>query len=317
MRISILQVERRKERGLQEKSLTSENPVADAVPELAAELRCAVAARYEESGAAQYGISLEELQRYVGVVVARYGAGLSDGEKLALVRSLHITELALARACSLGSDAAWTEFLARYRADLRRAASQIAKDEGAGRELADELYAELYGLPNQQGRRVSKFDYYMGRGSLAGWLRTVLAQRHVDRCRSRARNVSLDEEMESGGSFAAPEENPAPAPDDRVAEAVGKVLAELNSEERFLLASCYLDRQTLAAIGRCLGVAESTISRRLNKLTAMMRKRIRKRLLSSGMNARKCDEMLQDLDVRDLNIDVTRNLRQEKDIQTF
>jgi RNA polymerase sigma-70 factor (ECF subfamily) len=302
---------------LQEKLLASENPFAAEVPSVAPELRSAVAARYEESGGARYGISQEAFVGYVAAVVVRYGADFSPEEKLALVCGLRVEELVLARACSLGSDAAWAEFLARFRGELYRAARQIARDDTAGSDLADEFYAELYGLPNQQGRQVSKLDYYMGRGSLGGWLRTVLAQRHVDRCRSRARDVSLDEELESGIAFAAKEEPPPAVRDNQVEEAIGQTLAELSSEERFLLASYFLDRRRLAEIGRQLGTAESTICRRLKKVTLMVRKRIRKRLISSGLDVRRCDEILEELDVRDLQVDVERILRQEKKIQTF
>jgi len=315
--ISIPQVERQGARSLQINLPGAENPVAEGAPEAAGQLGEAIGARYEESGATRYGISQESFRGIVLAVVERYGAEISDGEKSALIRSLHIEELVLTRACAAGNDAAWTEFLARFRGEAYRAASQIAKDDAAGRELADELYAELYGLPNQEGRRVSKLDYYMGRGSLAGWLRTVLAQRHVDRCRSHARNVSLDEQLESGVAFAAISDAPAPPANDRVAEAVAKTLSVLDSDERFLLVSYYLDRRTLAAIGRQLGMAESTISRRLKRVTSMVRKKIRKQLVLCGMDPRRCDEILEELDVRDLNVDVERNLRQEKQDPTF
>jgi RNA polymerase sigma-70 factor (ECF subfamily) len=302
---------------LQKDFLVTESSAAAGIPQAARELCDAIDLRYEESGAARFGMSREMFRGYVAAVVERYGAGLGDGEKMTLVCSLRVEELVHARACSAGNDAAWEVFLARYRGELYRAAVQIAHDDAAGRELADELYAELYGMPNQEGRRVSKFDYYMGRGSLAGWLRTVLAQRHVDRFRSRARDVSLDDQLESGVAFAAKTETPETAPDDRVAQAVGAVLQEQDSEGRFLLASYYLDRRRLAEIGLQLGAAESTISRRLKRLTSTVRKRIRKRLVSGGMDARRCDEIMEEIDVRDLNVDVERNLRQEKKIPTF
>ncbi len=302
---------------MQEKLLASENTLAAEVSGLAPELRRVVAALYAESGGVRYEISQEAFEGYVAAVVERYGADFSEQEKFVLVRGLCVEELVLARACSLGSEAAWADFLAKYRGELYRAAQQIARDDTAGRDLADEIYAELYGLPNQQGRRVSKLDYYMGRGSLAGWLRTVLAQRHVDRCRARSRDVSLDEEMESGVAFAAKDETPPAVGDPGVEEAVSKVLSELNSEERFLLAAYYLDRRRLAEIGRQLGMAESTVCRRLKKVTSIVRKRIRKRLISGGVDARRCDEILEEMDVRDLQVDVERNLRQEKKIQTF
>ncbi len=294
-----------------------EGSSAEDVSSLATQVRAAIELRYEESGAARYDIKQAAFGHYVAAVVARYGTEFGNAERVALVQSLRLEELVLARACSAGNDVAWGDFLARFRDEMYRAAVQITRDEATGRELADGLYAELYGLPNQDGRRISKLNYYMGRGSLAGWLRTVLAQRHVDRCRSQARDVSLDEQLESGVAFAAKADNSELYPDDRVAEAVGKTLAELNSEDRLLLASYYLDRQTLAAIGRQLGVHESTVSRKLEKLTGTIRKRIHKRLRSNGMDERRCAEILQEIDVRDLNINVERNLRQEKKTATF
>lgn len=272
--------------------------------------------RYGESGGGRFGITPEVFQEHVARVVLRYGAEFSDAERMALVRSLHVEELVLARACSAGIESAWDEFVARFRGMLNQAATRITRDSAAGRELADGLYAELYGLPNRDGRLVSKLDYYMGRGSLSGWLRTVLAQRHVDRCRAYAKDVSLDEQIEKGVTFAASEEG-GEAPDKTVAKVVGRTLSELNCEERFLLASYYLDRQTLAQIGRQLGMHESTVSRKMEKLTATIRKRIRNRLHAGGMIERRCSEVMEELDVRELNVDVAASLRQEKKVESF
>jgi RNA polymerase sigma-70 factor (ECF subfamily) len=287
------------------------------VPQMTKELRDTIERRFEESGAARYGITQEMFHGYVAAVVKRYAADFDQIDMIALARGLRIEELVLARACSAGHEAAWDAFLARYRDEMHRAAVQIARDEGVGRELADGLYAELYGLPNRDGQRVSKLDYYMGRGSLAGWLRTVLAQHHVDRCRSNSRDVSLDEQLEAGVAFAAKPENAEPATDNCVVKAVSETLAELKSEERFLLASYFLDQRTLAAIGRQLGVHESTVSRKLERVTAAVRKRIRMRMQSGGMDARRCDEILEELDVRDLSFDVKKNLGQESKGEAF
>ena len=78
-----------------------------------------------------------------------------------------------------------------------------------------------------------------------------------------------------------------------------------------------VDQRTLAAIGRQLGMRESTVSRKLERVTGAVRKRIRMRMLSSGMDARRCDEILEELDVRDLPVDVKRNLGQENKVETF
>jgi len=280
-------------------------------------LRDAIRARCGESKAERYGMDADTFERHVRAVVARYAEAAPVQDQIALVKSLHIEELVLARACSAGNDAAWDALLSRYRTDLYRAACQMTRDDAAGRELAKGLYAELYGLPNREGRRISKLDYYMGRGSLAGWLRTVLAQKHIDRCRAGARDVSLDEQMEQGAAFAAEASAPAPVEAGPAGAAIASSLAECTAEERFLLASYFLDGRTLAQIGRHMGVHESTISRKLDRLTVRLRKRIRKRLLAGGMGAAECDELLAELDVRDIDVDVAANLRQEKGIGTF
>ena len=277
----------------------------------------AIDQRYGESGAEPYDIPLERFRQIVAATVIRYAANVETAEQLQLLASLHVAELALARACSAGNEAAWDTFLARFRSSLYAAANRITRNDTTGRELADGLYAELYGLPDRNGRRVSKLDYYMGRGSLEGWLRTVLSQQYVDRYRSQSREVSLDEQIEAGVSFADRTPAPTPEPDARMAEAVAQELATLGGEERFLLASYYLDGRTLANIASQLRVHESTISRRLERLTRELRKRVRKRLEAAGVNRRRCEELLQDLDVRDLNVDVAANLRQETSPATF
>ena len=145
----------------------------------------------------------------------------------------------------------------------------------------------------------------------------MLAQQHVNRYRSHAKDVSLDEQVEAGVSFAAKPEAAALVADERLPHAIAQSLGELDSEERFLLASYYLDQRTLADIGRQLRVHESTVSRKLEKLTGTLRKRIRKRLQVAGVDPRRCDELLHELDVRDLDVDLAANLRQERPTQTF
>ncbi len=299
---------------LPEPSTPVEIPVS---PVFGSGIEEAIARRYGESGAESYDISPESFKAIVAAVLIRYGAKGNEAECLELVASLRVEELVLARACSAGNEKAWDVFISRFRAALHATACRLTRDEASGRELADGLYADLYGIPNSEGRRVSKLDYYMGRGSLEGWLRTVLARQHIDRCRTHAKDVSLDEQIEHGVCFAHPPESPASATDDRLSAAIAETLAELGNEERFLLASYYLDQRTLADIARQLGVHESTVSRKLDRLTAGLRKRIRKRLQSAGVDSRFCDELLRELDVRDVEVDVAASLKQERTVGTF
>jgi RNA polymerase sigma-70 factor (ECF subfamily) len=280
-------------------------------PALSDAVCAAIVRRYPEPQAERYGVAPESFSQIVTVVVVRYAGKSSETEQLELVTALRVEELLLARACSAGNETAWEVFLTRFRVPLYETAYRMTKDEATGRELADGLYADLYGVPNDQGRRVSKLDYYTGRCSLEGWLRSVLARQYVDRYRAQNKNVSLEEQAEAGVSFAAHPIADEPVADVRVAAAVAQTLAELSAEDRFLLAAYYLDQRTLAEIGRQLRVHESTISRKLERLTLALRKRVRKRWQAAGLSPRRCDELLQELDVRDLNIDVAANLRQE------
>ena len=56
-----------------------------------------------------------------------------------------------------------------------------------------------------------------------------------------------------------------------------------------------------------LGVHESTISRKLDKLAKSLRKQIMAGLNRRGMSRRQAEEAL-DVDVRDLQVDIRRSL---------
>src|SRR5579871_1999857 len=230
--------------------------------------------------------------------------------------SLRVDELALARACAAGNNSAWEVFLTRYREKLYLSALRIAREDSAARELADTLYADLYGTNTRDGQRVSKLASYTGRGSLEGWLRTVLAQEYVNRYRRTKRLVSLEEESEEGVQFQAPDPEPVAPSDNRLSEATDEALAYLSGEDRMILSSYYLDGRTLAEIARLLGVHESTISRKLDKLAKSLRKQIVGGLARRGMSRRQAEEALE-IDVRDLQVDIRRSLAQESPAPAF
>ena len=270
---------------------------------------------YRKAGAQRFGLTEQEFSQILEEVSTKYlPAGAGQAEVLDLYRSLRVEELALARACAAGNEAAWDVFLVRYREKLYDAARSIAPSESTARELADSLYADLFGTETREGRRVSKLNYYAGRGSLEGWLRMVLAQEYVNRFRKQRRLVSLEEQAEAGVQFRAPDSaampDGSPAPDSRLEAATDEALAALPAEDRLILASYYLDGRTLAETARLLGVHESTISRRLEKLTKSLSKAIVRGLLSRGMTRRQAEEALE-ADVRDLSLDVDKQLKPE------
>jgi len=267
---------------------------------------------YAKSGARKVDLSLQDFAAILHEVSGRYlphDAACADAAELH--RSLRIEDLALARACARGNELAWACFLRQYRQKLYDAAAAIAKEESAAKELADGLYADLFGVrQGADGHRISKLSSYTGRGSLEGWLRTVLAQEYVNRFRRERRLVSFDEKSEAGEQFEAKPIAVARV-DSRLDQAVDEALSELPPDERLLLASWYLDGRTLAQIAGMLGVHESTISRRINKTTVSLRKRIIRGLRERGMNATEAQEAME-VDVRELFVDVRGRLAQGK-----
>ena len=266
------------------------------------------AQKYAESRAADYGLSATSFRAILAAIAAKYCS--DEKERDALFRTLRYEELALARGCAAGKERAWTEFLTRYRVKLYDSARSITRDDASARELADGIYAELYGTELRDGVRRSKLEHYSGRGSLEGWLRTVLAQEWVNRYRKVKREVSIEEQEEAGMQFAADGQAP-PATGDhaQLASATDVALAELSAEDRYILASYHLDGRKLAEIAKTLGVHESTISRRVEKIASQVRSGILKHLQKSGMSRRQAEEALE-ADVRDVLIDVRSRLAQ-------
>lgn len=256
---------------------------------------------YHRSGAKRFGFTAPEFREMLaGVLPPQAGTDF--------FRSLRLDDLVLARACARGNEAAWDVFVKTYREKLYRAARAIAPAESVARELADSVYADLFGIRiGKDGRRISKLESYLGRGSLEGWLRMVLAQDYVNRFRAERRLVGFVEAIDLHPHAG----NTAPPENAKLASATDAALTDLSSEERFLLAAHYLDGRTLAEMARMLSVHESTISRRLEKITAALRKKIVRKLCEAGIGRRDAEEMLAS-DVRDLNLNIRDRLTQER-----
>ena len=271
---------------------------------------------HAKGGCEKIGLSRESFAAILCDISSKHATAASESEIRTFLLSLRIDELALARACAAGNNSAWEIFLTRYREKLYLSALRIAREESAARELADTLYADLYGTTSRDGLRISKLSSYSGRGSLEGWLRTVVAQEYVNRYRRTKRLVSLDEESEDGTQFRAPDPEPVRTGDPRLAQATDEALAGLPSEDRLVLSAYYLDGRTLAEIARMLGVHESTISRKVDKLAKLLRKQIVAALVRRGMSRRQAEEALE-VDVRDLQVDIRRSLAQESSGTAF
>jgi len=179
--------------------------------------------------------------------------------------------------CEAGDERAWETFVRDYRPVLYRAADALDRTGGA-REVADSLYADLYGIKSGEGPRQSLFRYYQGRSSLATWLRAVLAQRYVDRVRAQRRTEPLTEDADTDTA-------PAPPPDpdrDRyvalVRAALARAVSRLDPRDRLRLASYYVQELTLAQIGRLLRESEASASRHLARTRRDIRADVERQL---------------------------------------
>lgn len=253
------------------------------------------------------GLARAQFDQIVLRIAAAHNFGLVDGlasqagpsQQSAFFATLRMPDLVLARACAAGSEHAWERFIELYRQPLLRAGMAIAGNESLGRELADSLYAELYGLTVRGDERRCPLDSYSGRGSLIGWLRTTLAQRHVDRHRRTHREQPLQESMDCPAPATVREPGSDPCILPLLRSSVREAFDQEGPEERFLLASYYLDGRKLHQIAAMLGVHEATVSRKLKRVTEALRKQIVRALERHGLSRRQAEEALA-TDPRDL-----------------
>jgi RNA polymerase sigma factor (sigma-70 family) len=268
---------------------------------------------HSEANCARWGLArscfAEALRRSAE---KRFGGGRpATAEVEVYLKSLHLKDLALACACAEGVEEAWEFFVARFRQELRAAARAIVRtsgssDDARADELADSLYAELYGVtPTGSARRKSLFEYFHGRSKLSTWLRAVLAQRHADLQRTARRTVSLESDEEgapiTSGSTSwrvssearvrqsshalTHHRDSTPVDPDRerylarLDGALSTAFASLPPRERMLLACYYVDQLTLAKIASTLGEHESTVSRQLDRTRRELREVVTQTLL--------------------------------------
>ena len=207
------------------------------------------------------------------------------------IDELQADDLCLIIACERGDEKAWTELVERFKPTVRSAARSASSNEDAAEDLAQSIWAELYGLRTRSdGRPASKLAYYSGRGSLAGWLRAVVAQLAVDTFRKQSKLVQAEEDADldrlaqevhvgEGQPVLAGVQNPEESMSNRfvrseLQQALSRSVQELTAEDRLLVKLYYFDNLRLREAGTVLGVHEATASRRLTRIQTDLRKRV-------------------------------------------
>ena len=273
----------------------------------------------DSAGIGRFGFSVGGfLPHLTRSVSSRFkGTAASSVELESYLNTLHLQDFVLACACLEGTEAAWDLFVRTYRGYLRSCAAMMLKrgnDAPEAVELADSLFAELYGLADGRRGPGSLLRYFHGRSSLKTWLRAVLAQRHVDTIRAARRFDSLDDGDAAarltdgdGGVAGTPQRSiakltgPLALPADpyrekyigMFCEALRSALSKLEATDHRRVSLYYAEGKTLAEIGKLCGEHESSVSRNLERVRRQLRaevedslRRGNEEILSDGGSSR-------------------------------
>jgi RNA polymerase sigma-70 factor (ECF subfamily) len=286
----------------------------DALPEFAARYAPALARLYKRARADRWSVGEELLTEAAARGALKSGAVATDRVE-AYLDALHGEDLALALACKRGDSRAWEHFIANLRPSLYAAARAIAGDQMRGRELADSIWAELYGLDVRDGRRRSTLEYFHGRSSILTWLRAILAQRHIDYIRSQSRTQPLEddvEELSSNRNSNHNEGDPGGPERERyvrmLGDALDAALKALAPRDRMRMGYYYRHELSLKEIGRLMGEHESTVSRKLGHTRAQLKSAIEMRLRDIERLSQEQILLCYDFAAGDLKFDLARAL---------
>lgn len=243
--------------------------MSDALQKLADAMIADIYSKCHEN-APNFGISVESFQASLNKTTAKYLVAASsqpvaESDLREFLEQIQADDLFMALACSAGSERAWWEFDQQHRSYMERVARHLAKTDIDAQEVIDSVYVELYGTRVVDGERVSKFATYSGRGSLRGWLRTVIWHSVVDLHRASHDEVSLDEMTENigegathatfavaptGGEDAAFDELTRNRYRTATVMSLNNAFASLDDHERLLLMYYHVDNLKLREISR-------------------------------------------------------------------
>jgi RNA polymerase sigma-70 factor (ECF subfamily) len=247
-----------------------------------------------------HGLTVQTLMPRVRAAVGKYILRDEPQASLAVIQDfidkLQADDLCLIVACEQGNQKAWTDLVERFSATVRSAARSASSNEEGAEDLAQSIWAELHGLRlRDDGKPAGKLAYYSGRGSLAGWLRAVVAQLAIDQHRKQSRLVQTEEDAdfdriiqhgqdENTWSGHGGTPNPELQVSTKLAGAqLQKALAEsvkqMPAEDRLLVKLYYFDGLRLREAGAVLGVHEATASRRLTRIHSELRQHVERLLI--------------------------------------
>lgn len=247
-----------------------------------------------------YGVPVTSLEQRIKATLQKHLLRDEDEASPAVIADfvdrLQADDLCLIVACEQGKQKAWGDLVERFSPTVRSAARGASSNEDAAEDLAQSIWAELHGLRRGvDGQPTGKLAYYSGCGSLAGWLRAVVAQLAVDQHRKQSRLVQTEQDsdfdrmvqisIQHDWSGRDPVENPEDETSRKLAaaemqQALSNAVQELAVEDRLLVKLYYFDGLRLKEAGAVLGVHEATASRRLTRVHAELRRQVESVLMN-------------------------------------
>jgi RNA polymerase sigma factor (sigma-70 family) len=271
-------------------------------------------ARAHSEGRAHFGdlgLDLASFRERIQSIVRKHlGTSPSQQEAIAFVKALHGRDLYLATACAQQSPSlsgndwhdvsgqnacrAWKVLATTYKGFIHEVARLFFRQSFVAQDLADNIVADLF-LPDRSG--TSRIVSYDGRSSLCTWLRVVLYNRAIN---SRRRIYAQSEEIGVNVPDA-----PALARLDQSMRArrYGKPLEDslqlacrgLRPSDRLLLLWRYEDGLQLGQIAGLLGIHQSNVTRRLERMQNWLRTEVIRVLANKyGMSGPAIQECMRD-----------------------
>ena len=186
----------------------------------------------------------------------------------------HTHELYLCCACSLGCPEACRRLESEYFPALEAALHRQCGRRDFVEDVLQQVRERLLVGP------APKIASYEGKGSLSSWLQRVVRRAACDvyRKENQARRIASGwwQVVESLAPAPSSESDSSRPSDARymgaLERALLEALAQLSLEERSLLKLYYVQGLSADEISQCLGRDRSTVYRRLNHITAQVRR---------------------------------------------
>lgn len=227
-----------------------------------------------------FEVPFTDFRNAIGGAAAKYLGGLGEkkatptvAELTRFIGDLKVLDLYLGLACMRGDEHAWWEFDRQHRSFIERWTRHLVRGDADADEVIDAVYVELFGTKVVAGERQSKFRTYTGRGSLRGWLRTIILHAAVDLHRAPKVEIPMEDWSESGDEFTGRNVSSAEAEDSMLTSvvreryrtatvaALDQALATLDDHETLLLLYYHVEGLKLREIARIVEEPRSPIRR--------------------------------------------------------